>query len=60
MSLAEHCAEQIFEGEAPDTLFISPRVDMTSRIFWFTGTFSPHASLLWITALSMMGYNAER
>jgi hypothetical protein len=33
MSLAEQCAEQIFEGEAPDTLFISPRVDMTYGIF---------------------------
>jgi hypothetical protein len=42
------------------TLFISPRVDMSSGIFWFTVAFSLHDSLLWITALSMMGYNAER
>jgi hypothetical protein len=33
MSLAEQCSEQIFEGEASDKLFISPRVDMTYGIF---------------------------
>jgi hypothetical protein len=60
MSFSKRCAAQIFKGEAPDTLSISPGVDMTSGIFWFTGTFSPHDSLLWITALSMMGYNAQK
>ena len=30
---SEHCVAQIFEGEAPDPLFISPGVDLTSGIF---------------------------